>query len=211
MPNIYFYKLVVDDGGAPCVERGLLSLAICKPMLRSTAQVDDIVIGFAADSLHADNRLIYIARVSERLVNGEYFRTRSYFERSDCIYRSNGASFHCIPEPQYHGSIADLEHDLGKGPKYNRANTLVSRDFCYYGPKGTATYKKDFPAVAMAIERLGRGHRLHHSPKLHDELEALVKKHCKLKGACISGQPAQKPQCGVSHREGGSAVSCGRC
>lgn len=26
MPKIYIYKLAVDDSGAPCVEKGLLSL-----------------------------------------------------------------------------------------------------------------------------------------------------------------------------------------
>ena len=30
MAKIYFYKLTNDGGGAPCVERDLLSLAICK-------------------------------------------------------------------------------------------------------------------------------------------------------------------------------------
>jgi hypothetical protein len=37
--RVYFYKLVVDDGGAPCVQNGLLSLAICKPQIRKTASV----------------------------------------------------------------------------------------------------------------------------------------------------------------------------
>lgn len=70
MTKIYFYKLIVDDGGARCVENGLLSLAICKPMIRRTAKNGDVVIGFAANSLHADNRLIYVARVNEKLENG---------------------------------------------------------------------------------------------------------------------------------------------
>jgi len=39
MARIYFYKLTTDDGGAPCVQDGLLSLAICKPMIRGTAEV----------------------------------------------------------------------------------------------------------------------------------------------------------------------------
>ena len=32
-----------DAGAAPCVERGTLSLAICKPMMRSSAEVDDLI------------------------------------------------------------------------------------------------------------------------------------------------------------------------
>lgn len=38
MPKIYFYKLTADNGGAPCVQDGLLSLAICKPMIRDQEQ-----------------------------------------------------------------------------------------------------------------------------------------------------------------------------
>ena len=67
MPRFFFYKLVVDDGGAPCVEGGLLSLAICKPMIRSSADENDLIFGFAANSLHPDNRLIYIARITKKL------------------------------------------------------------------------------------------------------------------------------------------------
>jgi hypothetical protein len=37
MPKIYIYKLTSDDGGAPCVRDGILSLAICKPWIRSVA------------------------------------------------------------------------------------------------------------------------------------------------------------------------------
>ena len=56
MHNIYFYKLTADNGGAPCVRYGLLSLAICKPMIRKTAKEGDLVFGFAANSLHRYNR-----------------------------------------------------------------------------------------------------------------------------------------------------------
>ena len=42
MPRIYFYKLTTDNGGAPCVQDNLLSLAICKPMIRMAAQVGDL-------------------------------------------------------------------------------------------------------------------------------------------------------------------------
>jgi Nucleotide modification associated domain 2 len=49
MSDIYFYKLTADNGGAPCVRHGLLSLAICKPMIRKTAEEGDLTFGFAAN------------------------------------------------------------------------------------------------------------------------------------------------------------------
>src|SRR5271155_4791113 len=93
MDPIYFYKLTTDDDGAPCVTPGLLSLAICKPMIRSTADPQDIIIGFAANSLHADNRLIYVARVTKKLTNGEYFTQPEYAARGDCIYEWRAGRF----------------------------------------------------------------------------------------------------------------------
>ena len=74
MANIYFYKLTSDDGGAPCVTGDLLSLAICKPMIRSTAEMGDLIFGFVADSLHKDNRLIYVACVTRKLCEGKYYK-----------------------------------------------------------------------------------------------------------------------------------------
>src|SRR5436305_125265 len=93
MPKIYFYKLTTDNDGAPCVQDCLLSLAICKPMIRTTADVGDLIFGFAANSLHSDNRLIYIARVTERVEGGGYYRQERFADRGDCIYKWDGKRF----------------------------------------------------------------------------------------------------------------------
>lgn len=211
MPKIYFYKLTVDDGGAPCVEKQLLSLSICKPMLRRTAEKDDIVIGFAANSLHADNRLIYVARVNEKLENGDYYRPGKYNGRADCIYEWWGGRFEQRAGGLYHGSAGDMGHDLGQHPNYPRANTLLSREFCYFGSSGSDAYKKAFPLVAGAVATLGQGHRVHHDAKLLNELEKLARWNCDLDGACIRGEPKSGPRCGVSHRGGGCGVAERKC
>lgn len=206
MQKIYFYKLTVDDGGAPCVENGLLSLSICKPMLRRTAERGDIVIGFAANSLHADNRLIYVARVNEKLGNGNYYRPGKYSGRADCIYEWRDGRFAQRVGALYHGSAGDLGHDLGQHPNYPRAHTLLSREFCYFGASGTDAYKREFPRVSGAVGALGRGHRVHHDARLLAELEKLAPWSCDLNRACIQGQPKSGPRCGVSHRGGGCGV-----
>ncbi|WP_226854947.1 hypothetical protein [Acidithiobacillus ferriphilus] len=33
------YKLICDNGGAPCIFRNLLSLSICKPHIRTSAKM----------------------------------------------------------------------------------------------------------------------------------------------------------------------------
>ena len=115
MPRTYFYKLTTDDGGAPCVKDGLLSLAICKPMIRSTANKGDLIFGFAANSLHSDNRLLYIARVTDKLINGLYYITGKFARREDCIYQKHGDRFEWRPGSLHHGE-GDLVHDWGDIP-----------------------------------------------------------------------------------------------
>ena len=55
-PKIYVYKMVADNGGAPCVWRGLLSLAICKPEIRKGAQNGDLIFGFGGS--HYNEKLV---------------------------------------------------------------------------------------------------------------------------------------------------------
>ncbi len=47
IPKFYLYKMTVDDGGAPCVQDGVLTLAICKPTIRRVAPEGSFSIGFA--------------------------------------------------------------------------------------------------------------------------------------------------------------------
>jgi hypothetical protein len=175
MCRIYFYKLTEDNGGAPCVTSDLLSLAICKPMIRKTAKEGDLIFGFGANSLDPDNRLdphnrlIYVARVTEKLPDGKYYKDPQFAQRADCIYRCiyrvEGDSYEWKPGSLHH-SREDLGHDLGKCPNYLRANVLLSEDFRYFGKAGTDEYKSRFPDVCHAVERLGQGHRVHHVPEL---------------------------------------------
>jgi hypothetical protein len=213
MSKIYFYKMTVDDGGAPCVQNGLLSLAICKPMIRSVADKGDLIIGFAANRLHSDNRLIYVALVDDKLINGDYFKGAKYASRADCIYEWKNGYFQERKGALYHGNQGDLEHDLGKAPGYKRANTLLSKHFCYFGKAGTNGYKLRFPLVKAVVENLGQGHRVNHPPLLVEELNSLATWACPLNGPCDNGQPTSEPRCGVTHRGGGCGVveRCGRC
>jgi len=173
MPRIYFYKLTGDDGGAPCMHDGLLSLAICKPVIRRTAQQGDVIIGFAANSLNKDNHLIYIARVTTKLCNGDYYKDALYCQRGDCIYTFQGDCFVWKPGALHHGP-GDLPHDIGLHPDYARANILLSTDFRYFGGAGSDEYKYRYPLVCEAVSCLGRGHRVEHTAHLRDELLRMI-------------------------------------
>jgi len=88
MPQRQFvYKLTHDNGAAPCVDGAeLLTLAICKPLIRKTARVGVLIFRFAANSLSRDNRLIYIARVTAVELDGDYYDKVMYEHRPDRIY-----------------------------------------------------------------------------------------------------------------------------
>src|SRR5262249_55834447 len=83
--DIFIYKMVADNGGAPCVFRNLLSLAICKPKIRKSAKKGSLIFGFGGKGYK--ERLIYIARVTDKLEGRAYYQRQKYAGRPDCIYR----------------------------------------------------------------------------------------------------------------------------
>ena len=210
MCRIYFYKLTEDNGGAPCVTSDLLSLAICKPLIRKTAKEGDLIFGFGANSLEPDsrlaphNRLIYVARVTKKLPDGKYYKDPQFAQREDCIYSPEGDGYVWKAGSLHHGP-EHLDRDLGKPCGYSRANVLLSNDFRYFGKAGTDQFKRKFRDVCQAVEQLGRGHRVHHVPDLRGQLEEMWdwvrQTHQKMK----SGGPTNKPSRSVCHR----SKSCG--
>jgi hypothetical protein len=204
MSKIYFYKLTADNGGAPCVANDLLSLAICKPRIRKTAEIGDLIFGFAANSLNPDNRLIYVARVTDKRCDGKYFKEGQYAQRGDCIYKLDGDRFVWKSGSLHHGH-EDVDHDLGKHSEYLQANVLLSTDFRYFGKAGSAEYKSKFPIVCQAIKCLGQGHRVWLNPAVHDELDLMAKWVWQITPKMKIGEPTSKPSHSVCHR----GKSCG--
>lgn len=173
-PRLFVYKLVYDGGAAPCVKEHLLTLAICKPRIRASAEVGDFVFGVAANSLSPDNRLIYIARVTE--IEDNYYDDSSYRERPDCIYiRDADGRFSIRPDARFHEDGARLANDLGAFPIYPRARVLISDDYRYFSSSRSppAVGLDRYPAVRALVRRLNQGHRVNHSAGVERELRRL--------------------------------------
>lgn len=198
MERIYFYKMTTDNGGAPHVSDKLLSLAICKPMIRSTAKPGNLILGFAANSMNADNGLIYVAQVSEKLGGDDYYAT-TYAQRGDCIYERRGGSFVRRAGARYHGP-GDLPRDLGDPPDYPRANVLLSREFRYFGGSASADYKTRYPAIRDAVESLTQGHRVEHVASLREALRQLADEVLATPQS-VPGTPTTAPDCDVCLRD----------
>jgi hypothetical protein len=196
--KIYLYKMTADTGGAPCVANGLLSLAICKPKIRQRASKGDLIFGFAAKSMARDNRLIYAARVTKKLSGGTYYKTKRFAGRSDCIYDWRAGRFNWKSGSLHHGP-RHLTHDIGDHPDYRRADVLLSSDFRYFGKDGRDAYKARFPEVHQAILRLARGHRVHHSGPLRQDLLRMKGWLWKTRKK-VQGRPTSSPSRRVCHR-----------
>lgn len=167
--NIYVYKMVTDNGGAPCVSGGLLTLAICKPMIRKMAKLNSLVFGFGGKDYK--DKLIYIAVVTGKLPKEEYYSEPEYAQRPDCIYEVTNGKPKIKSNARFHKGGDQLEHDVGF--RFERAFVLLSTDFRYLGKKGNVDYQKRFQQVAELVNKMKRGHRVNHSPETFAQLLAL--------------------------------------
>ncbi len=170
----YLYKLTSDRGGAPCAlepEAGaeaLLTLAICKPAIRRTAQAGDRIVGITSHSLERSDgyprgAVIYAAVVREGLEAREYFEPASPFtHRPDCIYefhQHNGRVAHA-GRSKLHAAEAHMLKDLGRYPFYRNGRILLCEDFRYFGAEAVAIPAR-LHLLREAAEKLGQGHRVY--------------------------------------------------
>jgi hypothetical protein len=169
-PDIFVYKMTTDNGGAPCVFNNLLSLALCKPKIRKTAEPESLIFGFGGKNYQ--ERLIYVACVTRKLEGPTYYRESEYSSRPDCIYRVECGKAVRKASAVYHADSDQRQKDVGL--HFENAFVLLSNDFRYFGRKGTADYKKQYREIKRLIESLGQGHRRYHPEELRKELLALV-------------------------------------
>ena len=174
MPKTYYYKLTMDNGGAPCVQDHLLSLAICKPTIRRCAQPGDWIVGFGAKNFRVVSRqqpngrlvpgkpLVFMARVTAKELDGTYYAGGEYSHRADCIYERNGARFRRRSNAIYHEAPERLLEDLGHYPGYTSSAVLLSDDFRYLPGGGTFAFELKFPSIKDAFDKVHRVHGVAH-------------------------------------------------
>lgn len=173
MPRTYIYKLTSDRGGAPSAppprtgETALLTLSICKPAIRRTAQPGDRLLGLTSHALAKSDgyplhSVIYGAVVTTALDAREYYAARSPFlHRPDCIYRfhqNNGTIRHGGRSP-LHADSAYQVRDVGQYPFYRNGRTLLCEDFRYFGAEAVAIPSR-LGGLRQMSEALGQGHRV---------------------------------------------------
>jgi hypothetical protein len=178
-----------DRGGAPCAippeagEPPLLTLAICKPAIRRTAQPGDRILGITSHALARSDgyplgAVIYAAVVAEGIDARDYFRLAGPFQaRPDCIYefhQQNGTVRH-NGRSNLHRSEANLLKDLGRYPFYRNGRVLIARDFRYFGPRAVRIPPR-LHLLSAAAESLGQGHRVYTESDAEDrEADTLLR------------------------------------
>ena len=70
--TLYTYILACDNGGAPCVEDGCLTIAICKQVIRRNAKVGDTIVGISSCKLGKKKKIIFIATITKMVTMKEY-------------------------------------------------------------------------------------------------------------------------------------------
>ena len=182
-----------DAGTAPCVDRGVLSLAICKPKIRAAARPGDWIFGFGGRS-RLGERLIYIAEVTESIPDGEYYRRREFSGRRDRIYRWVGHKLSQIRN-LIHGP-ENCRKDIGRPPAYAGAAVLLSKNFRYFGCEPADQFTDRFPSLMSYVAKVGQGHRIRFPGRVEAELHAMANKIWKAyRRRKVLGRPTDRSGC----------------
>ena len=186
--RLFSYIVVHDTGFSPNPFHSLLTLACCKPLIRRTANVGDIIVGLSSRS----ERIVYATQVAEVIAFEEYWADPRYqarrpvmdspqivYRAGDNIYEPVAGGYRQLPS--FH-SNRDGSEDAGlKRTDLSGNHVLVCERFTYWGRSG--------PALPEELQFLavGRGHR---SIFTSDQVSVVARWFADLPGGVL-GAPAQ--------------------
>jgi len=151
------YKMTHDTGFAPNPYGGLLSLATCKPGIRSCAEVGEWIAGFTSRALCGDKpgeeKLIYLMQVSEKLLFEEYYEKCPQKRPENCIC---GDNIYIKPSNGVYKQIANKYHNMCEF--YDDTSTpfvLLATEFYYFGINAVLIPEKYRPNIPMGPAKYG--------------------------------------------------------
>lgn len=186
--RVFSYVVVHDTGFSPNPFHGLLTLACCKPQIRKTAKVGDIIVGLSRRSEH----VVYATQVAEVTSFDEYWTDPRYHARRpvmtspQVVYRAGDNIYEPVAGgyrqlPSFH-SNADGSEDAGLKQRDLSANRVLIGDrFTYWGRSGPTLPER------LSFLSVGRGHRCNFT---HDQVDAAARWFADLPGGVL-GAPAQ--------------------
>jgi len=189
--RVFSYVVAYDSGFAPNPFKGLLTLACCKPKIRRTAGVGDIVVGLSSRC----ERVVYAAKVAEVIGFEEYWKDPRYEDRRPRmdsprrVDRRGDNIYEPIPGGyrQLHSNHSHRDGTENPGQKQTDLqgqNVLVCEKFTYWGGAG--------PDLSEELEFLtiGRNHRCRFS---EEEVETVTRWFATLPGGVFGAPGLWKP------------------
>jgi len=186
--RVYSYVVAYDTGFAPNPFHAFLTLACCKPLIRRTAKVGDIIVGLSRRS----ERVVFAAQVGEITGFEEYWADPRYESRrpimdsqrivdrtGDNIYELTSSGYRQLHS--FHSNSDGSENAVSKRTDLGGQRVLVCERFAYWGGSG--------PGLPEELEGLsvGRGHRCHFPTS---QIEAVNRWFDTVKGG-VHGAPTQ--------------------
>lgn len=156
--KILSYVLTCDTGFAPNPFHGFLTLATCKPNIRKSAKINDVLVGTGSAQSIGNDKLIYAGVISEVVSIEEYFENKKYAVKKtkldgglpekcgDNIYQKIDGMWKQSPNENHFEE--DMERDI------NGKNVLVCNKFWYFGK-----FAIDIPPEYSEIIKKGPGHK----------------------------------------------------
>ncbi len=138
--RLYTYIVAHDGGNAPNPYHGTCTLAICKPKIRLTAKIGDIIVGL--DHGQNSNRIVYCMKVSHIYSWSNYIKEcntkegnlnkkipKNELDQGDCIWRSSGPDYEdSLDSWSGHKGVDCFNTDVVSGK-----NVLASNEYWYFG------------------------------------------------------------------------------
>jgi hypothetical protein len=153
--RLYLYVIEHDMGFAPNPFFGACTLAACKPQIRKTAVVGDVIAGFGSKASGLAGRVTYWMRIEEILTFDVYWGDPRFRAKrpqlggslmqcyGDNIYHRDKMSGVWVQERSFHSDPpgarngGNLVRDTGRTEK-----VLIGREFAYWGGAGPAAPSK---------------------------------------------------------------------
>lgn len=191
--TLFSYTIPFDDGAAPNPYWGILTLAICKPVIRRVANIGDWIVATGSKNSpigDIQHSIVYLMKITNKLSLEDYdnFCKKELPQKipdiknsdlrrqvGDCIYDfSNNSS----------GELRPSVHESGnKKTDLGGKSVLLSKHFYYFGNKPI-----DLPSKFQRIVKPNQGHRSSSNDDIAEEFLTWVK-NLKLPFNTLVGKP----------------------
>lgn len=145
MKRGYSYVVSRDYGFAPNPFGGICSLATCKPKIRNTAKIGDIIFGISPKRFN--NELVYAMKVSKKITFDDYWNDEEYqFKKAvmngsiktsfgDNIYHYDPSTKIWIQADSHHSKEDGITNLLNLRRDTQTNAVLLADEFFYFGEK----------------------------------------------------------------------------